>query len=129
MRKQIFGFTLAEMLVAVMVLAIIAAVVTPIYRKYLIRTYNKEAVLNIRLIAEAEEAYYLSHYYYLVCADTADCNYQLRLDVPSVNWGYSVESVNQAATYTVRAVSVAPNNPSRECSYTFGGSPPVCPES
>ncbi len=90
-------FTLTEMIIVVVIIAILAALALPLYRTTVLRARDREAKAMLRLIKEAEKIYRLEYYTYWPCTDTADCNADLRLDLPSQHWTYSVPTANQNA--------------------------------
>jgi len=55
MRKRTRGFTLIELMIAVAILAIIAAVALPLYRQYSMRTYRAEAQADLMACAQGLE--------------------------------------------------------------------------
>lgn len=68
MKKK--GFTLTELIVALAILAVLAAVALPVYKKYLLTAKTSEAKMNIGAIITCEDSYaatenqYLTESYY-----------------------------------------------------------------
>lgn len=64
-RFDISGFTLTELMIAVAIVAILAAVAIPAYVGYLRRSYLSEANSSISAIKTAEESYFTTHGCYI----------------------------------------------------------------
>lgn len=58
------GFTLVELMIAVAILAIIAAVALPLYNQYSIRTYRTEAQADLLNCAQGMERYAAQNFDY-----------------------------------------------------------------
>lgn len=58
------GFTLVELMIAVAILAIVAAVAIPIYTQYSQRTYRAEAQADLMTCAQALERYAAQNFTY-----------------------------------------------------------------
>lgn len=61
---RIRGFTLVELMIAVAILAIIAAVALPIYNQYTRRTYRTEAMADLLNCAQGLERYAAQNFAY-----------------------------------------------------------------
>ncbi len=67
LRKTSKGFTLIELMIVVAIIAILAAIAIPQYRKFQMKAKTSEAKTNIGAIRTCEEAYAAEHdAYYLV---------------------------------------------------------------
>lgn len=69
-RRRSGGFTLVELMIAVAILAIVAAVALPLYNQYSIRTFRTEAQADLLNCAQAMERYAAENFDY-VGADAA----------------------------------------------------------
>ncbi len=111
-RKKRF-FTLTELLVVIIVLAILTIIAFPTFRKAVRRSREKEAKSMLRLIAQSEEMYKLeSEGYYVGCSDTSNCNSMLDLSIASgasAQWKYKVSKTNPpGATFCAQAQALPP---------------------
>ena len=107
--EHLMGFTLTELLVVIIVLAILTVIAFPTFRKAVKHSRDKEAKSMLRLIAQSEEMYKLeSEGYYVDCSDTSNCNNVLDLSIASgasAGWSYKVSKTNPpGATFTADAI-------------------------
>ena len=68
LRKKSKGFTLIELMIVVAIIAILAAIAIPQYRKFQLKAKTSEAKTNIGAIRSCEEAYAAEHDFYLTAA-------------------------------------------------------------
>ncbi len=68
-KAQNAGFTLIELLVVVAIIGILAAVAIPQYAQYRQRSFDAQALSDLRNAANAEEAYYSTRFFYIPCSD------------------------------------------------------------
>lgn len=66
------GFTLIELIVAVAILGILAAVAIPVYTNYVYRANEAEATVNINGIRALQESWFAEYNRY--CTPAGDCN-------------------------------------------------------
>ena len=66
------GFTLLELLVVMTIVGILSGLAIPQFRDYRARAFDTRALNDLRVIALAEETYYLDSEHYLSCANS-DC--------------------------------------------------------
>ncbi|TBR39753.1 MULTISPECIES: type IV pilin protein [Dyella] len=59
--KRQQGFSLIELMVVVMIIAILVAVALPSYRKYVVRTHRTDAQRALLDLATRQEQYFYSH--------------------------------------------------------------------
>ena len=78
LRKKSKGFTLIELMIVVAIIAILAAVAIPQYRKFQLKAKTSEAKTNIGAIRTAEESYAAENDEYVFCgwtpANTPEAN-------------------------------------------------------
>jgi len=81
-------FTLAELIVVILVIATLVSLAIPNYLKGTERTKNKEAKAMLKLMAAAEEVYRLENGFFVGCSNTSQCNTLLDLRLSEKNWAY-----------------------------------------
>lgn len=62
--KRKAGFTMAEVIVAIMIIGVLAALAVPNYRIHMLRVRNQEAVRVLMFLWEAQKEYYREHGFY-----------------------------------------------------------------
>lgn len=78
------GFTLIEVMVALVILAITATYALASYRRYLLRSYRLEAVESLLSAAAEQEKFYLAHGRYSDRLDSAVGEVPPGLRIPSI---------------------------------------------
>ena len=58
---QVRGFTLIELLITVLIIAVLAAIALPQYQKAVVRSRSAQIKQLLRVVADAERAYYMEH--------------------------------------------------------------------
>lgn len=122
--KEKAGFTLFELMVVIIIVAILGALGLPQFTKSKEHALGREAIANLKLIAAAQRLYLMeTGSYYPVTPGTdssiASINSNLRLSIPnpavssSKNWNYSI--TDTASTFTATATRTA----GTICSYTI----------
>ena len=81
MRNKATGFTLVEILIAVVILAILAALAIPAYRNTMEQARGNEAITNLNVIHMAEKIKRLNTSTYVAGADIATLNTNLDTDM------------------------------------------------
>jgi prepilin-type N-terminal cleavage/methylation domain-containing protein len=105
MKKK--AFSLGEVIVTVIIISILASIALGNYYVTTVRAREKEAHALLRLIQHAEEVRMVEVNNYIDCGDTATCNTNLHLNLPTTSWAYSV-AVN-GATFCATAVRSGAN--------------------
>ncbi len=72
------GFSLIELMVALAIIAILAAIALPSYRQYVIRSHRRAAQASMMDIASRQHQYFLANRAY---ASTSDLGYVLPTEV------------------------------------------------
>jgi len=101
------GFTLVEILVAIVIVAILAAIGYPIYTSYVRSSRRSAAITALQRAATAEEKYYASYNVY--ASSLASMNYSSNaVEVPSATeyWYTLSASLDASGGYVLKA---APN--------------------
>ena len=61
MNSKSRGFTLIELVIVMVVIAILAAIAIPSYRQYVLRSHRVEATTTLLAVAAAQEKFYLQN--------------------------------------------------------------------
>ncbi|OIP15701.1 MAG: prepilin-type N-terminal cleavage/methylation domain-containing protein [Betaproteobacteria bacterium CG2_30_59_46] len=98
--KNTAGFTLIELMIAVAIVGILAAVALPNYQQYIIRGNRAAAQAQMMDIANLEQQYILANRVYT--ATGSDLGYALPSEV-SARYGYSitVDNVGPPPSFTI----------------------------
>lgn len=73
-RRQQSGFTLIELMIVLVVLAVLVSIAVPSYRNYVIRANRSEAKSALLALATAQEKYYLQCNVYTATLDPTVAN-------------------------------------------------------
>lgn len=107
------GFTLAELLIVVVVIGILATIALPIYTKAMERAKDQEAITNLKLIKAGELIFYSEHNAFFgpqpadigSNANEIALNTNLKLRLPTalpLVWEYAVSAVS-GSTFSATA--------------------------
>jgi len=106
LRSLIRGFTLLELIIVVITIAILVSLAVPQYSKAVERAREKEAIANLKLIQAAEKIYKLENtVFYAPQGDINSINVKLRLDLTTVTWRYTISgNVNNFTARGIRTI-------------------------
>ncbi|MCX5700822.1 MAG: prepilin-type N-terminal cleavage/methylation domain-containing protein [Candidatus Omnitrophica bacterium] len=115
MKRKVFGFTLIELIVVVIVIGILATMAIPQYLKATERALSAKAKNNLGLIAQAEKLYRAENDTYVAAGTAGELttnglqNYVELNDISGdTKWTYAV--TGDASTFTATATRVAPTS-------------------
>ena len=92
LRKKSKGFTLIELMIVVAIIAILAAIAIPQYRKFQLKAKTAEAKTNIGAIRTCEEAYAAEHdQYYKLSPAPSDSN----IKASPRNWNETTDGTSK----------------------------------
>jgi len=121
------AFTLLQLIIVVVVLGILAGISIPQYTKLKERTFAKEAIANLKLIAATERVYYDENSTYRECncitsegceAAAIGCNNIFKLDLKTANWAYIALLKEGGTGFTILANRQG-GSYITGCTYTF----------
>ncbi len=101
------GFTLVELMVAVAIVGILAAIAYPAYRNYVMESNRTDAQEALTRLAGMEETWYMSHNAY---ADETDINQLGGSTSPQGYYDISIANTNcgSSGAYTCFTATAAP---------------------
>ena len=113
------GVTLIELMTVVMIIAVIATIAIPTYRRYLLRSQRSEAKIALLQLQTAQEKFYLQNNAYTdKISDKAPTG--LGLTTTTVNGFYTISlsmgTNNQSYTATAAPTSSGGQSSDKECS-------------
>jgi len=120
MKNRKLAFTLVELMIVVLVVAILATIGIPGYLKSKKRAIQKEGISSVKLIAAAERIYRMerdSYFYYPnsgAISTVGDINDNLKLFLNTSNWTYTL--TNTGGVIQIQAAN------SSGCTYTISTS-------
>lgn len=120
MQTKLKGFTLIEILIAIILIAILCSVAAASYRSYIVK--SRRQALNERLMdlqQKVEDFYLINHTYVGACDSDkgADCNGQ-----SDVSKFYKITfdtNFSGNDSYMLKAVTIGQQNSDTECKYIY----------
>ncbi|MGN6091474.1 MAG: type IV pilin protein [Luteibacter jiangsuensis] len=133
-QKDSRGFTLIELVIVVLIVAILAAVAIPSYRKYVIRSHRVDAQAALIDVAAREERYFYSKNAYTdVLADLnasktmAGDRYEIDVAVAtSTAFRVEAKALNDQAAHDPECQTLTLNNLGAQGSTGTKANDPVC---
>jgi type IV pilus assembly protein PilE len=95
------GFTLVELMITVAILAVLATVAIPMYKNYINRAKQSDAIIGLKAAQMAEEQFFSENNYY---AGTIDI-------LPGFNDTGSADNKFAKGEYILKVVSASTTNP------------------
>ncbi len=94
------GFTMLEILMVVIILAVLATIAVPMFTKAIRTAREREAKAMLKLIVQAQKVYRLENTFYYPFSgsqgNTSNINQNLSLDLHERYWDFTVESTGCA---------------------------------
>lgn len=112
-RSMQAGFTLIELMITVAIIAILAAIALPNYKKYIVASHRTEAQTAMLSLAQYLESKYNASFSY-----PAASNIPTSLTAPSnisTFYSISVNTVEGAQTYTITAAPITSKQNDTQC--------------
>ena len=107
--KRYHGFTVVEILIVLILVAVLTILITPSFRYYIVRANRSDAIKSILAIQLAEEKYRLSNTTYGTLA-------QVWSGTDSIDGLYTMSvSDNTATAYTITATAKTAQSGDSEC--------------
>ena len=94
--RSVGGFTLIELMMVIIIVAILLAVALPAYRDQVIRGHRATAKSELMEIANRQEQYLLANRAY--AANLGDLSYSTPADV-SLRYSFSISSISNTPPY------------------------------
>lgn len=118
MKSRQRGVTLVELLTVMVIVAILASVAIPSYRRYLVRTNRADAKTALMQLQAAEEKFYLQNNAYTDNITSGSPN-GLGLTTTTVNGFYTIEvkpeNDNQSYIATAKPTASGGQSSDKEC--------------
>ena len=104
------GFSLIELIIVMLVIAILAAIAIPSYRSYILRSHRIDATRALHDLASRQERYYFSYNRYATTLSDLGTN----ASAAGIYYTLDIETASHT-DYTVRATAVATQTQDATC--------------
>lgn len=109
------GITLIELMIAVAIVAILAAVAYPSYSRYMLTSHRTEAQAALVRVSNLEERYFMDNNSYGSLFDLGLTATSAATSLATENGYYTLRSVVSGATYTLTATATGSQSSDTEC--------------
>lgn len=96
------GFSLAEILIVVVVASVLVAISVPNFLRTIDKENARQAITYLRLIRSAQKVYYSNHQTYVNCGDTNAVQNNLGIEISDGDYKFSVTDAS-STTFTAQA--------------------------
>ncbi|HPW77257.1 MAG TPA: type IV pilin protein [Candidatus Omnitrophota bacterium] len=100
------GFSLAEILIVVVVASVLVAISVPNFLKTIEKENARQAMTYLRLIRSAQKVYHSNHGTYVNCADVAAIRTNLGIEINNGDYSFTVTGAD-GTTFTANATKGA----------------------
>ncbi len=100
------GFSLAEILIVVVVASVLVAISVPNFLRTIDKENARQAITYLRLIRSAQKVYYSNHQTYVNCNDTTAVQKNLGIEISGGDYAFSVTNAS-STTFTARATKTS----------------------
>lgn len=102
-KRRVLGFTLIELMIVVLIVAVLAAIAIPSYRKYVLQSHRSVAKSTLLEMASREERYYTLNNAYPSSATSLGYS-TATISVPDANSPYyQVSVVSGGGSFSLKA--------------------------
>src|SRR6185437_2968260 len=108
------GFSLIELMVAVAIVAILAAIALPSYRRYVLQGNRTDAIKALAFYQQALERCYSQNFTY-VNAGTTPCSSAPGTATNTTNGDYQLTFAINASNYVLTATAIGTQAPDTQC--------------
>jgi prepilin-type N-terminal cleavage/methylation domain-containing protein len=116
------GFSLAEILIVVVVASVLVAISVPNFLKTVEKENARQAITYLRLIRSAQKVYYSNHGKYVNCSNVAAIRTNLGIEMSDGDFSFKVTGASNTS-FTAQATKSSSNyiNLTAACNWTKAG--------
>lgn len=105
-KKLTFGFSLMEIMISLIIIAIIAGIAYPHYKKMITRTRQTEAKTTLRALYMSQDLYKLNNLHF------ANDIHNLDIEIPNkAIYTYSIETSSEGQLFVAKAIANIDDDP------------------